>query len=423
MMKVLWYVNIVMPEAARALGKGGVNAGGWLTGAMEALRNTGTELSILTVSGLVQESKRICVDGINYLLIPSKDFEARFEQILQKENMDLVHIFGTEYEYNTKLIHMCADRKIPHVVSLQGIMYQYAKHYDDGLPEKFRKINVLRKWMRKLYYADSIALEKARFEEQGAREIAALQQAWAVIGRTAWDRQSALSVNPKLEYYHVNENLRDAFYEGDGWSREGCQRHTLFVSQSAYPIKGFHMLLEAMPELIQRYPDLQVVVGGQKPYTLNNTLLDLGVDYFFEYQCYIKQLIRKYNLRDRIHYTGSLNAEAMKEQFLRCNVFLSCSSIENSPNSVGEAMLLGVPIVASNVGGTETMLTDGKDGILYDFFDRQAMIDGISRLFEQEDLALHMSANARKHAFITHDREKNTEDLLRVYCRIKERNV
>lgn len=422
-MKILWYVNIVMPAAAHALGKGGVNVGGWLTGAMEALRDTGIELSVLTVSGLVQKSMQFCIDDVTYLLIPSKNFASEFEKIILQEDIDLVHIFGTEYEYNTKMIHLCVDKKFPHVVSLQGIMYQYAKYYDAGLPEKFRKVNLLRKWMRKLYYADSIALEKVRFDEQGVREIIALQQAQAVIGRTDWDKKSALAVNPELKYYHVNENLRDVFYEGEGWLLENCRRHTLFISQSAYPIKGFHMLLEAMPELIRRYPDLQVVVGGQKPYTLNNALLDLGVDYFFEYQSYIKQLIRKYDLRDRIHYTGSLNAEEMKKQFLMCNVFLSCSSIENSPNSVGEAMMLGVPVVASNVGGTETMLVDGEDGILYDFYDRQAMVDAISALFDQDDLAIKVSASARHHAFLTHDREKNTQDLLMVYRSIKEENV
>lgn len=414
-MKVLWYVNIIMPAAAQALNLKSTNAGGWLTGAVQGLRNTDIRLTIMTVSNLVTEKKTIVADDITYIVLPTKNFEDHFEDSLQDHQPDLVHIFGTEYYYNTQLVNLCHRLAIKHVVSLQGVMYEYAKHYDDGLPERFKRINPVIKLMRKLYYADSIALEKKRFTEQGVQEMEALKKADAVIGRTAWDKRSALAVNPNLTYYHVNENLRDAFYTEDHWEYQSCNPHTIFISQSFYPIKGFHMLLAAMPELVKRYPDIKIIVGGQTPYTLHNALLDKVVDYFFEYQKYTKKLIKQYRLQPYIHYTGSLNAEQMKAQFLNCNVFLSCSTIENSPNSVGEAMLLGVPVVASNVGGTESMLTDGKDGILYDFYDTEAMVNAISVIFDDSETAGRMSRSARQHALTTHDREKNTAALLSAY--------
>lgn len=414
-MNVLWYVNIVMPAAAQAMGIKQPNVGGWLTGAEQALRGTDVKLSIMTVTNLVREEKTIQSDRTCYLLLPPKNTEMHFADVIRRIQPDVVHIFGTEYSYNTQLVHICRQLGVKHVVSLQGIMYQYAKHYDDGLPDRFKRVNPAVKLMRKLYYADSIALEKQRFVRQGELEIAALKEAGAVIGRTEWDRKSALSVNPELLYYHVNENLRDAFYTGECWQYLRCAPHTIFVSQAFYPIKGFHMLLKAMPALIRRYPDLRVTVGGQTPYTLHNPLLDKAVDYFFEYQHYIKQKIKEYALQPYIHYTGSLNAEQMKQQYLLCNVFLSCATIENSPNSVGEAMMLGVPIVASNVGGTSSMLTDGVDGVLYDFFDTQAMIDAISALFDHPELAQRMAQNARRHAQLTHDREKNTDALIGAY--------
>lgn len=419
-MKVLWYVNIIMPAVAQAMDWKTPNTGGWLTGAAEGLRDTDIRLSIMTVSNLVSEKKIIESEDIAYILIPPKHFKAQFANTLQELRPDLVHIFGTEYHYNTSLIHLCSESGVKHVVSLQGIMYQIAKHYTDGLPKKYERINPIIKLMRKLYYADSIALEKKRFADQGVLEVEALKKADAVIGRTAWDKRSALAVNPNLAYYHVNENLRDAFYTGEGWRYEACTPHTIFISQSFYPIKGFHMLLAAMPELIRRYPDLKVVVGGQKPYTMHNRFLDKIVDYFFEYQQYTKKLIKQNHLQPYIHYTGSLDAGQMKAEFLKCNVFLSCSTIENSPNSVGEAMLLGVPVVASNVGGTESMLTDGQDGVLYDFYDSDAMVKGISAIFDHPETAEKMSSSARRHAAATHDREANTAALIGVYRSIQE---
>lgn len=414
-MKVLWYVNIVMPAAARALGMEVPNIGGWLAGAAEALRDTRVELAIMTVTAQVKEPVSVEAEGADYILLPLKDYEDGFRETLGALQPDLVHIFGTEYQYNTDLVHLCCQEGRKHVISLQGIMYQCAAHYDDGLPQRFKRVNPTIKLMRKLYYADSIALEKQRFTAQGQREKEALRVAEAVIGRTAWDKACALEVNPRLTYYHVGENLRDEFYGEDRWRYDACTPHTIFVSQSFYPIKGFHMLLEAMPELIRRYPDLKVFVGGQKPYTMHNRVLDVVVDYFFEYQRYTKALIRKYGLQEHIHYTGSLNAKKMKEQFLSCNVFLSCSTIENSSNSVGEAMLLGVPVVASRVGGIGSMLNQGEDGILYDFYDREALIDGVSAVFDSPELAETMSAGAQAHARKTHDRAENTKTLLAAY--------
>ena len=65
----------------------------------------------------------------------------------------------------------------------------------------------------------------------------------------------------------------------------------------------------------------------------------------------IMSYMRIRELEDKVSFLGPLNAEQMKAEYLRSNVFLCPSSIENSPNSLGEAQMLGVPCVASYVGG------------------------------------------------------------------------
>ena len=83
------------------------------------------------------------------------------------------------------------------------------------------------------------------------------------------------------------------------------------------------------------------------------------------YGKYLKKLIRENQLEEKINMLGRIDAEEMKKQYLSCQVFVCPSVLENSPNSVGEAMLLGVPCVAANVGGIHNILTDGGDGFLY----------------------------------------------------------
>ena len=55
----------------------------------------------------------------------------------------------------------------------------------------------------------------------------------------------------------------------------------------------------------------------------------------------------------------------MKERFLKSNVFVSPSTIENSPNSLGEAMLLGIPCISSDVGGVKNLLKHEEEGYVY----------------------------------------------------------
>ncbi|MEG2931128.1 MAG: glycosyltransferase family 4 protein, partial [Ruthenibacterium sp.] len=293
---------------------------------------------------------------------------------------------------------------------------EYAKHYKDGLPKgKFDRVSLVKKLMKQFYYADSIADGERDFFARGRCEAEMLKKVQHVIGRTHWDKACAQQLCPQAAYHSVNENLRAEFYDSSMWQADHCRRHSIFVSQALYPIKGFHQVLKTLPQLLSIYPDLHLYVGGVKPYTLNNKLLDVGVDYFCEYQHYLKKLMRRLRVTDAVTYVGPLDAVQMKAQYLACNVFVSPSSIENSPNSVGEAMMLGVPVVSSNVGGVATMLTDGEDGLLYDFYSTKALTEQICRVFDNDACAQSCGVSAHAHAQRTHNRESNTQALLAVY--------
>ncbi|MCR5230796.1 MAG: glycosyltransferase family 4 protein, partial [Solobacterium sp.] len=133
------------------------------------------------------------------------------------------------------------------------------------------------------------------------------------------------------------------------------------------------------------------------------------------YERYIRQLIDRYQLKDHVVFTGILDAEQMKEQYLKAHVFLSASSIENSPNSIGEAMILGTPVVASDVGGVSSMLSNEKEGLLYQADRVEDMAADIDRLFRDNVLARRLSAGARERARITHDPETNYRQLISIY--------
>ena len=97
---------------------------------------------------------------------------------------------------------------------------------------------------------------------------------------------------------------------------------------------------------------------------------------------------------------------------------MSASSIENSPNSVGEAMLLGVPTVTSDVGGVKNMLEHNKEGFIYQADAPYMLAYYVCRIFDEAQMVSEFSKNAKKHAQITHNREANLETMLNIYKEI-----
>ena len=95
----------------------------------------------------------------------------------------------------------------------------------------------------------------------------------------------------------------------------------------------------------------------------------------------------------------------MKERYLKSQVFVLPSSIENSPNSLGEAMLLGVPCIAS-------------EGLIYPADDPHLLAHDICEMFAHPEKAAQMARAGREHAGKTHDAQKNLEILHQIYTEI-----
>ena len=109
---------------------------------------------------------------------------------------------------------------------------------------------------------------------------------------------------------------------------------------------------------------------------------------------------------------------AVSYTHLRANVFVSPSSIENSPNSVGDAMLLGMPCVSSDVGGVKNLMEHGKEGFVYQADAPYMLAYYVCRIFEDEQLASLLGESAAKKAAATHDRAANTARLAEIYQEI-----
>ena len=412
-MKLLWLCNSV-PAAVQShiYGKpvGSVN---WVDHVLSGLRQQGCEVRVLCrgreAMGIVDETCSYRCFGEDPAHIYQSDLEKLFRVELRTFKPDVIHSWGTEYAHTHAMVNAAEMEGMLQkmAVSIQGLCYVCARHYTEGIPYSAQRSSTFRDFVRR----DNILQQQKKFALRGEHEIAVLKKIQHVIGRTDWDRACVSQINPNAAYHFCNETLRETFYQG-GWAYENCKKHRIFASSCAYPIKGFHRLLEAFAIVLEKYPDATLAVPGRdfrKVDTLKKRLRENG------YDRYLRSLVRRYRLEDKVEILGGLSAEQMKQQYLQANVFVLPSSIENSPNSLGEAMLLGVPCVASDVGGVSTMMRHGQEGFIYQATAPYMLAYYMDRVFSMEEQVQTLAQAAAAHACITHDPQKNLTDLLGIY--------
>lgn len=410
-MRVLWTSNMLFPEAAAALGLPEPVAGGWMTSLADDVVRSGVELGIASLYN--GRSLRIFrTEKAAYYLIPTSLWARYYykpalkpiwQRILKDFKPDLIHIHGSEYAFPLSLIEVAPQ--VPTAVSLQGLISVYIRYYMAEIP---RGVAFRYHTLSDMVHLSGLFEVWLSYKLRSRMELRLLKSVSHVIGRTEWDYANSLAVNPALTYHRCGESLRDPFY-ACRWDKASIERHSILTSQATHPIKGLHLLLAALRLLKDRYPDLRLYVSGPKIVGGSGTRARTG------YGKFIRRLIQDYGLEDVVYFTGPLNARAMAGRMAAVNVFVLPSAIENSPNSLGEAQLVGTPCVASYVGGVPDMAVDGADALLYDYRETAVLAQKIAQIFDDDALALRLSDAGKKSAAVRHSREMNISDLLEIY--------
>ncbi len=450
-MKVLWLCNMMLPMIAEQFGFKASNKEGWLSGLADVMLShqaqNGIELYIafpapdgfmrkninlaihdLTIRGCALRCYGFKEDTLNAHIYDEK-LEDIMESILNDAHPDMIHCFGTEYPHTLAMCRKVLD-KSRILITIQGLCSVYANVFEADLPWDAVVKVTLRDFLKK----DSIPEQKAKYISRGENEIEALMLAGNIGGRTDWDKHYAKEIHPGAKYYVMKETLRAGFYEGR-WDKDACEKHSIFLSQGDYPIKGLHYMLLAMPKILKSYPDARVYVAGNSVISYRTLKDKIKIS---AYGKYLRSLMDKYSLDDKVVILGKLDSGEMKKQYLKSSLFVCPSAIENSPNSLGEAMILGMPCVTANVGGIPSIFDDGRDGIMYtgtgcseNSFDRDYykgtdslygiadnLADAVIKMWSSENKEAEYCKNAREHALTDHDRQANYEQTLKVYEQI-----
>lgn len=405
-MKILWIVNKLTGKLhLQETGK--KSTGGlWLEAMIDSAQKD-SDIEIVIVNIMNTPSMRLLEDGnIRYYSIPGepnenydyKSVQAHkfWREIIEKENPDIIELWGTEMPMG--LAALPEAHNIPAIVYVQGVLESIGRYYLAGMTDKeIRSACTL----RDVFTQRTLRQVQRNYLKRSRLEIEMICRAKNIIVENDWAAAYYKRVCPDVQVYRCPLSISQEF-EKEHWSIDKMHPHTLMCSAANYPIKGLHMLLKALAIVKVKYPDVKLSIPGtklRKPTNITTYLKQNG------YDKYICNLIKDLQLTDNVEYTGRLTAAEMAQRMSTSNCFVMASAIENHSSTLKEAMTVGVPCVASYVGGVPQYALHESNCLLYRFEDYEMLAYNIMRLFESQDLCQHLSQNAVTN--MKESREKN----------------
>jgi glycosyltransferase involved in cell wall biosynthesis len=405
-MNVLWITNTLFPDICEEINIQTPVVGGWMFAGAQALLYANAHIK-LAVAALYDgdDLKEVTLNEITYFLVPASNsttLQNYWKDVKSSFAPDVVHIHGTEYPHGLAYNNACGNSNV--VVSIQGLVSIYERYYYGGIKVvELLSNTTLRDYLR----LDTVFSQRRKMAKRGLLEKIMIQSVNHVIGRTSWDKAHCWAANSHANYHFCNETLRNEFYQ-HSWHIDNCEKQSIFLSQAHYPIKGLQQVIKALPIILKHFPDTKVYVAGNDFITKRGWRLN-------GFGKYLHALMAVHGVADKVHFTGVLSEKDMCKKYLSSHVFVCPSSIENSPNSIGEAQLLGVPCVAAYVGGIADMITDGETGLLYRFEEVEMLAQSVCQIFLDDMLAFRLSESSKRVAAIRHDKLINSKSLNEIY--------
>jgi glycosyltransferase involved in cell wall biosynthesis len=157
----------------------------------------------------------------------------------------------------------------------------------------------------------------------------------------------------------------------------GRRRPRIITPANFFPIKGHEWLIRAVPAVQARFADVEFVLAGDG---------DSRTD--------MERLARDLGVAPSVTFAGSV--ENVIAEMLESDLFVLPSLSEGLSIALLEALALGMPVVATNTGGTPEVVADGQTGLLVAPRNPQALADAIVALLNDSERARQLGANGRE---------------------------
>lgn len=324
-----------------------------------------------------------------------KDID-NFMNVINIVQPDIIHLFGSEW-CGVRLLKEC---KFPVVLHLQGIVsiYNYS-FFPNGINLRDLYLNSLKVPVKTIKHISFPFLYK-NYIYMSQREQEMLPFLKYTFGRTDWDKKSIKLIAPDCKYFHINEILRDPFYTAKKWNSNSINNKITIlstISDSSY--KGLDVIFKTINVFKKlSKQEIEWRIGGISDKSESAKLY--------------KKLCKH---KDCVKFLGILSAQSIIKELQNATVYLHPSYIENSANSICEAQYIGTPLIATNTGGSSTILSHNDAGILVSPSDPYEIVSAILQIWNNKDFALQLSQNEISTAEKRHDKMYIKAETIKAY--------
>lgn len=307
---------------------------------------------------------------------------------------DVIQVFGTENPFGLILPAKCR----PLLIHFQGSLQIVIDKWFAGISkwDQFRYASI-----KDLILLHGSYYQYFVFKKKAIREEQIIRNCKYFIGRTSFDKRLISMLSPKSKYFHCEEFIREDFFKNH-WNVSLTEKVSCVCILKGVTYKGVDLLVKTLALLI-RYSSI---------------LIEFKICGITGNEEFIEILKRKYRnsvVFSRFKFLGKLDTNTLIEQLCSSNFFIHPSYVENSSNSICEAMALGMPVVCTNVGGTSTLVQDGVEGLLVQEGEPYSLAAAIVELIDNYDYAILLGVNAREKAKSRHNPDILGAKMINIY--------
>lgn len=405
-MKVLWF-EITTPS--RYKNDGGVLAG-WQD-SLESIVAAHDDMELYIAFEANADAKPKVLGSVHYLPLATSYtwFQRKKASLSQTESAkhilpmamevinavkpDIIHVFGNEWPFGL----VTKETEIPVVIHIQGAIVPYTNAL---YPPKYNNFTLF-------FHAGARPKVWWKLFRQFCHNKSRLSmeyEIWNIVshymGRTQWDKALCNTLHPKSDYHHVEEAIRPVFLENKyHWKGYTCGRIRL-VSTGISFWKGADVMLKTAHVLKNMNVDFEWLVAGK----MDTFLLSV--------------IEHKENLKfkeNNIDILGFTQPDKLVNLLCGSTIYVHTAYIDNSPNSICEAQMVGVPVVATYVGGIPSLIKHDESGYLVPANDPWQTANAIVELANDKERLQKYSVTAKKTALARHQPNRVYSQLINCY--------
>ena len=415
MIKVCWLSSCIFSdEPIRATGT-------WLKPLADGLVRSGeVELYNITRDFSAHTERQTTASGIRQWILPNYrygqglllDHEPRqvcqrIRAILDEIRPDVVHIWGTEFKWTS--VYTQGYIPYPTFIDMQGVLSYYAPAYYADLMGKERQA-VAWSWSDLKHWRKSHLYKHWEMERRSRVEQEHLPLFPFISVQSRYMEQCIHSLAPQSQQLHTGIILRPEFHKAAG-SWRPVSHPVIFACAGTFclPYKGLHVLLRALGQLINQYPDIELHIGGER--------LDLQhpTD---GYTRHLAQLVHQLGIDAHLRWLGPLDAQGIISEMLQSQLCVVPSFIETYCLSMAEAMMVGLPCIAARAAALPELATDGEEALYYEPSDAENLARHMEHLLSDAALAQKLSRGATQRRLAANVPDRIIQQQIANYHRV-----